>query len=138
MLQAHFDEFTALFETLQKCHLKVRFDKCHIFMTKVKYCGHILHDGKRLPAPSKVDDIRNWMVKMIQTPKQMKGFLGLVNSYSIYIQNYADLAAPLKESLQGKYKHATKVQGQKGPCKIGKEDNFIYWTPEMRGNFEKI
>ena len=76
MLQAHFDQVIALFETLEKCHLKVRFDKCHMFMTNVKYRGHILHDGKRSPAPSKVDAVRNGTVKMIQTPKQMKGSSG--------------------------------------------------------------
>ena len=47
----------------------------------------------------KMHAIRKWTVKMIQTSKQMKGFFGLVNWYSIYIQNYADLAAPLMESL---------------------------------------
>ena len=87
MLKAHFDQVVRLFETLEKCHLKVRFEKCHMFMTKVKYCGHILHDGRRSPAPSKVDAIRNWMVDMIRTPNQMKGFLGLVNWY-IYIYIY--------------------------------------------------
>ena len=46
--------------------------------------------------------------------------------------------AQLQRRMQGKYKHATKVQGQKGRCRIAKEDNFINWTPEMRANFEKI
>ena len=58
-----------------------------------------------------------------------------MNWYSIYIQHYSDLAAPLMESLQGKYKHATKMQGRKGQCKIAKEDQFINWTPEMRTIF---
>ena len=30
------------------------------------------------------------------------------------------------------------MQGQRGRCKIAKEDNFINWTPETRANFEKI
>ena len=68
----------------------------------------------------------------------MKGFFGLVKWYSIYIKNYANLAAPVIESLQQKYKHATKVQGQKGRCKIAKEDNCVNWTPEMRVSFEKM
>ena len=75
---------------------------------------------------------------MIRTPKEMKGFLGLVNWYSIYIKHYADLAAPLMESPQGKYKHAEKLQGQKDRCKIAKEDNFIRWTDKMKTNFEEV
>ena len=75
---------------------------------------------------------------MIRTSKQMKRFLGLVNWYSICIKHYADLAAPLIESLQGNYKHAQKVQGEKGRCKTAKEDNFIRCTDEMKTSFEKI
>ena len=37
---------------------------------------------------------------MVRTPKQMKGFLGVCNWYSIYIPQYASLAAPLGEARQ--------------------------------------
>ena len=67
MSQAHLDQVIALFETLDKYHLRVRCQKYHMFMTNVKSFDHILHEGKCLPAPSKVDAIRNWTVRRIQT-----------------------------------------------------------------------
>ena len=82
-----------LYETLES-HLKVRFEKCHMFMTKVKHCPHILHDGRRCLPPSKVDAIRNWTVTMIRTRQQMNGFLGLVNSYSIYMKKKSRSRGP--------------------------------------------
>ena len=76
---------------------------------------------------------------MITTSKQMKGFLGVCNWCSIYIPNYAALAAPLMDSLHGKYSHVTaKPGGGKGRCVVKKEDNFITWTPLMRENFARL
>ena len=72
---------------------------------------------------------------MISTPKQMKGFLGVCNWYSIYIKHYAALAAPLMDSLHGKYSHVAGKEGSKGKCVVKREDNHITWTPLMRENF---
>ena len=76
-LEDRFQNVVQLFEKLEKCHLKVRFEKCHHFMERIKYCGHVLHGGMRSAAPSNVDAVRNWPKP--KTPKQMKGFLGVVN-----------------------------------------------------------
>ena len=43
---------------------------------------------------------------MIRTPKQMKRFPGVCNWFSIYIPHHASLAAPLMDSLKGKYEEA--------------------------------
>ena len=67
MLQVHLDQVIALFETFHKCLLRLRFHTCLMFMTNVKYFGHILLEGNCLPAPLKVDAIRNRTVKSIQT-----------------------------------------------------------------------
>ena len=85
-LDNHFQNVVKVFEKLQECHLNVRFEKCHRFMERIKYCGHVLHGGMRSPPPSKVDAVHNWPKP--KTPKQTKGFLGVVNWYSIYIRNF--------------------------------------------------
>ena len=100
-LEDNFQNLVKFFEKLEECHLKVRFEKCHLFMERIKYFGHVLHGGMRSPAPSKVDAVRNWPKP--KTPKQMKGFFGVVNWYSIYIRNCSNIAAPLMTSLQGKH-----------------------------------
>ena len=71
---------------------------------------------------------------MIRTPKRMKGFLGVCNWYSIYIPQYASLAAPLMDSLKGKYERAPEG----GKCKVPKDRSFIEWTEIMRQSFAKI
>ena len=66
-LEDHFHNI--LFEKLEECHLKVRFEKWLLFMERIKYCGHVLHGGMRSPAPSK-DAVHNWPKP--KTPKQRK------------------------------------------------------------------
>ena len=78
-LEDHFQNVVKFFEKLEECHLKVRFEKCHFFLERIKYCGNVLPGGMRSPAPSKVDEVRNWPKP--KTPKQMKGFSGVVNWY---------------------------------------------------------
>ena len=115
-------------------HLPLKEEKCHLFCSMVKYGCHILHQGRRSLTPEKVAAVRDWTEAMIRTPKQMKGVLGVCNSYSIYIPQYASLAALLMDSLKEKYKRAP--EGSK--CKVPKDRNLIEWTDIMRQSLAKI
>ena len=64
----------------------------------------------------------------------MKGFLGVCNWYSIYIPQYASLAAPVMDSLKGKYERSPEG----GKCKVPKDRNFITWTETVRQSFAKV
>ena len=123
-----------LFEVLKEYHLQVKKENGFLFYTQVKYVGHILHEGQRSPAPGKVAAVREWSKDMIRTPKQMKSFLGICNRYSIHIPNYSSLAAPLMDSLAGKYKY----DPHKRTSKISVHKQTISWTDLMCDNFEKI
>ena len=135
-LEDNFQNVGKLFEKLEQCHLKVRFEKCHLFMERIKYCRDVLHGGMRSPAPSKVDAVRNWPKP--KTPKQMKGFLGVVNWYSICTRKISNIAAPLMTSLQGKYERVLGVDGRKGRCRVPRERKCIQWTPEMESAFVQL
>ena len=135
-LKDHFENVVKLFEKLEECHLEVRFEKCHVFMERIRYCGHVLHGRMRSPAPSKLDEVHNWPKP--KTPKQMKGFLRVVIWYSIYIMKISNIAAPLMTSLQGKYEHVPGVDGRKGRCRVPRERNCIQWMPEMESAFVQL
>ena len=132
-LEDHFQNRVKLFERLAGCHFKFCFEKCHLFMERIKYCGHVLHAGMRSPRPSKVNAVRNWPKP--KTPKQMRGFLAVVNWYSIYIRKYSNIAAPLMTSLQGKYELVPGVNGRERRCRVPRERNCIRWTPVMGSAF---
>ena len=135
-LEDHFQNVVKLFEKLEECPLKICFEKCHLFVERIKYFGHVLHGRMCSPAPSKVDAVRNWPKP--KTPKQMKGFLGVVNLYSIYIRNFSNIAAPLMTSLQGRYERVPGVDGRKGRCRVPREHKCIRWTPEKESAFVQM
>ena len=128
-LEEHLQNGVKLFEKLEECHPRVRFEKCHLFMERIKYCGHVLHEGMRSPAPSKVDAVCDWPKPT--TRKRMKGFLGFVNWYSFYIRRFSNIAAPLMTSLQVKYERVPGVDG----CRVPRERSCVQWTPEMESDF---
>ena len=105
-------------------------------MGKIRYCGHFSHGGMRSPAPSKVDVVHHWPKP--KAPKQMKGFLKVVNWYSIYVRHFTNIAAPLMTSLQGKYECVTGVDGRKGCRRVTRERNCIQWTPEVDSAFVQL
>ena len=123
-LEDHFHNVVKCFEKLEECHLKVRFEKCHLFIESSS------------PAPSKEDAVRHWPKPKI--PKQMKGFFGVVICHSIYTRKPSNIAAPLMTSLQGKYERVPGVDGRKGRCRVPRERHCIQWTPEMEFAFVQL
>ena len=123
-----------LSQVLNECHLQVKKEKHFLFYTQVKYVGHILNEGQSSPAPGKVTAVREWSEDMMRTRKQMKSFLGMCNWYSMYIPNYASLAAPLMHSLAGTYKY----EPDKRTTQVPAHKQTSSWTDLMRENLEKI
>ena len=147
-LKYHFQALYHFFSALTKAKLCFKPDKCHLFQMQVQYCGLILREGERCPSPAKTEAIRNWVHDTIKTPKALKGFFGLANWYSIYIQGYVKHAAPWMDAPKGKYMY----QQQSGPS-ITKEglpakkrktvkstaaEARIQWTEAMIGGFISI
>ncbi|KAK9754547.1 Reverse transcriptase (RNA-dependent DNA polymerase) [Popillia japonica] len=54
-------------------------DKCDFLKTSIRYLGHLVTDKGVRPDPAKVDAIQR--VKLPETQKQIKSFLGLVGYY---------------------------------------------------------
>ena len=91
--------------------------KVQLFMTKVEFCGHVLHEGKRYPAPGKLMALQKW--ELPQTVTQLRAFLGVVNYYSSYVPNHAAMTGPLSSKLQ-----LNRVEGKKGATKTLSLESF--------------
>ena len=115
LLDIHEADVTAVLETLARESLVADFRKVHLFVQEVEFCGHVLKQGRRGPAPGKLLSIQGW--ELPKTVTQLRGFLGLTNYYSCYVPNYAELATPLLSKLQ-----LNRVDGKKGSQKP------IRWT----------
>ena len=78
----------------------------------------------------------------------MKGFLGLMGWYQVYIDKFAQIAAPLMNALKGKYQYeprdpnaprtSTGVPQKRKKIKLTPKEARIHWTDEMKTNFEAL
>ena len=79
--------------TLQDAGLKLHYDKCSFFVDRIDYLGQIFDSSGVRPNPNKLHAIFNAPVP--SNVKQVQSFIGLCNSYSRFIPNFADYMSPL-------------------------------------------
>ena len=105
-LANHEKDLRRVLETLKENKLVVDPKKANLFVKEVEFCGHVLRQGERSPAPGKLSSIQNR--ELPGTISALRGFLGLTNYYASYVPDYAALAAPLQDKLK-----VGKVDGKK-------------------------
>ena len=98
ILANHDKNVCAVLDRLAQYQMFASKKKAHLFVKEVEFCGHILREGTRRPAPGKLLSIQKWEVP--KTITQLRGFLGLTNYYSCYVRDYATFAGPLTEKLK--------------------------------------
>ena len=124
-MQNHNKDLRNVLNNLKCAGLIADPKKAQLFVQEVGFCGHILRDGQRFPAPGKLIPLRDW--KLPTTLTQLRGFLGLCNYYEEYVPHYAHLAWRIMEKL--------KVAGPK--AKAGSH-HPLTWTVEEIADFEKL
>jgi hypothetical protein len=122
LVSAHYQDVCQVLTAFRKYRLTVKGTKVYLFRKMIKFCGHVLFDGKRKAAPSKLDALKNWTPDMVKTVTHLKGFLGLAQYYSQYVKNFAEIALPLTAILRGREKTQKSVE----------------WTPAMIAAFQEL
>ena len=72
IMDNHERDLRAVLETLAINKIYVDPKKAHLFMKEVEFCGHVLREGRRSPAPGKLRVIQNWEAP--RTVTQLRGF----------------------------------------------------------------
>ena len=94
----HLDNLEQVFSRLRKFKLKLKPRKCELFVREVEFLGrNISSQGVTLTDHS-LTTIREW--KAPTTRKEVEQFMGLANYHRQYIDQFADLSAPLSRLLQ--------------------------------------
>ena len=125
LIANHERDVRVVLERLAEHKLIVDPKKAHFFMAEVEFCGHVLKQGRREPAPGKLLSIQKW--ELPRTVTQLRGFLGLTNYYSAYVPSYAEYAGPLMSKLQ-----LNRADGRKGSTKA------LVWKESEKEAFEKV
>ena len=106
-VEAHDQDLRRVLDKLAQHEMVVDEKECKFFVKEVEFCGHILGNGQRRPAPGKLMALEKW--EEPRTVTALRGFLGFTNYYSTYVPGYAELAAVLMEKLK-----VNKKDGKKG------------------------
>jgi len=117
--EEHMEMLKQVLDRLRDAGLTLNGEKCLFGKDEVEFLGFKIKDGKRSPIDQKCQIMADFPVP--DTPTKLRGFLGLANFYRNFVPDFADLAAPLFEACNKKYKK-----------------NKLVWTDECKESFCKL
>ena len=91
--EEHLSNLENVFSRILDAGLKIKVEKCSFLQERVKYLGHIVSKNGIEADPDKISKVQLWPTP--QCGKEVQQFLGLANYYRRFIQNFAEVAAPL-------------------------------------------
>ena len=107
LLLKHDREIRQVLDELRKFKMVASRKKAQFFQRSVNFCGFALKDGNREPLQGRILALEKW--ELPKTITSLRGFLGFANYYSGYVENFAEIVAPMQEKLK-----AEEGQGKKG------------------------
>ena len=114
----HMLHLRRVLQKLREADLTVKQKKCQLAMSRCSYLGHVVGEGLVRPEHSKVDSVKQFQVPT--TKSDVRTFLGLTGYYRKFIQEYAEIAAPL-----------TDLTRKNTP-------NHVQWTAECDSAFNRL
>ncbi len=110
-IDEHREHIRLVMNKLKECGLIIAKKKCEWERKKIRYLGHVIGDGKIKPDDQKVEIVKNW--KRPENIKQVQRFIGFINYYNQFINNFAKIAKPLFMLLRKDCKFEWKSQHEK-------------------------
>lgn len=105
-LEEHVNSIKRILQKLKEVNLKIQIDKCKFLSKETEYLGHVLTPEGVKPNPKKVESITE--LKLPETQKQIKSFLGITGYYRKFVKDYAKVAQPMTKYLKKNTKVNTK------------------------------
>ena len=112
----HKARLTEVLNRLREAGLKINPKKCQICKKEISFLGH-----KLKPNGIAVDESKTEKVQLWPTPKNiedLRAFLGLAGYYRRYVQNFAEIAAPLHKLQNKGEKFRWTIECQKAFVKL--------------------
>jgi hypothetical protein len=97
-LRDYQEKLEQVFICLRLHNLKLQPNECSFLRKEVLYLGHIINENGISPDPTKLECIKNYPKP--KNVKDIKSFLGLLNYYRRFVDNFAKIAKPLTYLLK--------------------------------------
>nr|GEX56406.1 putative reverse transcriptase domain-containing protein [Tanacetum cinerariifolium] len=106
--EEHEAHLNTILDLLKNEKLYAKFSKCEFWLNEVQFLGHVVNREGIHVDPSKVESVKNW--KTLESPTNIRSFLGLASYYGRFIENFSKIAKPLTQLTQ---KNKAYVWGDK-------------------------
>jgi hypothetical protein len=94
----HLQHVRVVLTALRQHRLAIKQSKCVFGSQSVAYLGHVISDSGVAMDPAKVEAVQAWTTP--QTPRALRGFLGLSGYYRKFIRDYGNIVGPLTQLLK--------------------------------------
>lgn len=74
---------------IRKAKIRIKLLKCKFAHRTMKYLGHAVGDGRRIPAETKIQSITEF--PMPKSKSEIRCFQGISDYYAAYIRNYVTI-----------------------------------------------
>jgi len=91
--EEHEQAVQRVLEILAEHKLFLRLEKCEFHQKQIEYLGLVISENKVMMDPVKVARVREWPIPENRT--DMQAFVGFVNFYRRFIQDFSTIARPL-------------------------------------------
>lgn len=94
------ETLTNLEWVLQRCEqyrVKLKWTKCEFLKTEVNFLGYKVSQGGIMPLTNKAE---LWAQNEPQTVKEAQGFLGYINYYARFIENYSEKTNVIRRAIR--------------------------------------
>ena len=96
-LQQHVNHLAEVLQKLRGAHLYAKAQKCSFGVGSIEFCGFIVSQHGIATCPNKIKAIRDWPIP--ENVKDVRSFLGLCGFYNKFVENIAEIAAPMTDLL---------------------------------------
>ena len=96
--EEHEDHLRIVLQALRDHELYAKFGKCEFYLTKVRFLGHVMSASGVSVDPEKVEAVMSW--ERLKSFFEIRSFLGLLEYYRLFIENFSRLATPMTRLTQ--------------------------------------
>lgn len=89
----HLSRLECILDRFIEAGLKISPDKCHLFLRKAHFLGHVVSALGVATDPQKIQAVRDWPQPASVT--EVRSFVGLASYYRKFIKGFANIARPL-------------------------------------------
>ena len=131
--QDHLRNLAEVLTRLESAGLRLKLAKCKFMQHSVEYLGYRVDANGLHAIEKKVEAIRNAPAPGNQ--QQLRSFLGMVNYYAKFVNNYATITHPLNELLHNgvrwKWGHAQEKAFTELKNKLSRAPVLVHYNVEL-------